>query len=65
MPLPIPAIASTCLGSLIKSDNLLMLGFNGFGGVAVGTDAEGIAAVDFEQIGSFVQDASDGFIVHA
>ena len=41
-----------------------MLRFNGFGGVAVGTDAEGIRSVNFHQVGSFVEDAGDRFIVH-
>ena len=52
------------LGFADQVGNLLRLGFDGFGGVAVGADAEGILAVDFEQVGSFVEDAGDGFVVH-
>ncbi len=44
--------------------NLLRLSFNRFGGIAVGADAEGILAVNFKQVGSFVKDAGDGFVVH-
>ncbi len=33
-------------------------------GVAIGAHAEGILAVDFEQIGGFVEKAGDGFVVH-
>jgi hypothetical protein len=38
--------------------------FDGLGGVAVGADAEGILAVDFEQVGGLVENRGDGFVVH-
>ena len=44
--------------------DLLRHGLDGLGGVAVGTNAEGILAVDFEQVGGLVEDAGDGFVVH-
>jgi hypothetical protein len=44
--------------------DLLREGFDGLGRVAVGTDAEGILPVDFEQVGGFVEDAGDGLVVH-
>ena len=53
------------LGFADQVCNLLRQGFDGFCGVAVGADAEGILAVDFEQVGGFVEDAGDGFVVHA
>jgi hypothetical protein len=43
----------------------LSLGLDGFSGVAVRADAEGILAVDFEQVGGFVENAGDGFVVHS
>jgi hypothetical protein len=38
--------------------------FDGLGGVAVGANAEGIGRIDFEQVGGFVEDRGDGFVVH-
>ena len=52
------------LGFVDDVGDLLGLGFDGFGGVAIRADAEGISAVDFEQVGGFVEDAGDGFVVH-
>ena len=37
--------------------------FDGFGGAAIGADAEGIVAVDLHQVGGFVQDGGDGLVV--
>jgi len=34
------------------------------GGIAVGADAERICCVNFEQIGGFIEDRGDGFVVH-
>src|SRR5713226_1427467 len=53
------------LGLVDQLSNLLRQLFNGLGGVAVGTDAERILAVDFEQVGGFVKNARDGLVVHA
>ena len=53
------------LGLVDQVGDLLRLGFDGLGGIAVGAHAEGILAVDFEQVGSFVENAGDGFVVHA
>jgi hypothetical protein len=36
----------------------------GFGGAAVGADAEGIGCINFEQIGGFSEQASEGDVVH-
>ncbi len=44
--------------------NLLGQRLDRLGGIAVGTNAEGILAVDFEQVGGFVENSSDGFVVH-
>ncbi len=44
--------------------DLLRKGLDRLSGVAIGTDAKGILPVDFEQIGSLVQDVGDGFVVH-
>ena len=52
------------LGFVDQVGDLLGLSFNGFGGVAVGADAEGILAVDFQQVGGFVENAGDGLVVH-
>ncbi len=52
------------LGFVDQVGNLLGLGLDGFGGVAVGANAKGILAVDFEQIGGFVEYAGDGFVIH-
>jgi hypothetical protein len=62
--LPIPGIASNFLRIADQVCDLLREGFDGLGGVAVGTDAEGILPVDFEQVGGFVEDAGDGLVVH-
>jgi hypothetical protein len=53
------------LGFADQVCDLLGKGFDGLGGIAVGADAEGILAVDFEQVGGFVENAGDGFVVHA
>ena len=52
------------LGIIDQVGDLLGLGLDGFGGVAVRADAEGILPVDFEQVGGFVENAGDGFVVH-
>ena len=44
--------------------DLLGVILDGLSGVAVGADAERILAVDFEQVGGFVEDVGDGFVVH-
>src|SRR5262250_1545967 len=44
--------------------NLLRQTFNGFGSIAIRPDAERILPIDFHQVGGFVQDAHDGFVVH-
>ena len=48
------------------NDVLDLLGkiFDGLRGVAIGADAKRILPVDLEQIGGFVEDRGDGFIVH-
>ena len=51
-------------GIVDQVGDLLGLGLDGFGGVAVRTDAEGILPVNFEQVGGFVENAGDGFVVH-
>ena len=38
--------------------------FYGFGGAAIGADAEGVGAVDFEEGGGFVEETGDGDVVH-
>ena len=52
------------LGFVDDVGDLLGLGFDSFSRVAVRADAERISAVDFEQVGGFVEDAGDGFVVH-
>ena len=52
------------LGFADQVGDLLRLRFNGFGGVAVRADAERILAVDFEQVGGFIENAGNGFVVH-
>ena len=37
---------------------------DGFGGAAVGADAEGVGGVDLEEGGGFVEEAGDRDIVH-
>src|SRR5580704_7216747 len=37
---------------------------DGLSGIAVRADAEGILAIDFEQVSSFVQQVRDGLVVH-
>ena len=53
------------LGLADDVGNLLGLSFDGFGGVAVGANAERVSAVDLEQVGGFVENAGDGLVVHA
>lgn len=43
--------------------DLLGIAFNGVGGVAVGSDTKGVVAIDFHEIGSFVEDSGDAFVV--
>ena len=64
MPLPMPGIASTCLGSAMSVFDLLRMVLDRLRGVAVGADAEGILAVDFEQVGGLVENVGDGLVVH-
>ena len=45
--------------------DLLRKGFDSFGGIAIGANAERICGVDFKQVGSFVENSGDGLIVHA
>src|SRR5579872_579660 len=45
--------------------NLLWVGLDGLGGVAVRADAKRILAVNFEQVGGFVENARNGFVVHS
>ena len=44
--------------------NLLRQALNGFGGVSVRSDAKRILRINLEQVGSLVQNAGNGFIVH-
>ena len=44
--------------------DLLRMVLNGLGGVAVGADAKRILRVDFQHVGSFVQNAGDGLVIH-
>ena len=37
---------------------------DGFGGAAVGADAEGVGCIDFEQGGGLVEQACEGDVVH-
>ncbi len=67
MPLPMPGMASRALGSDVGGGEGGELGgllLDGLGGAAVGADAEGVLAVDFEQGGGFVEEAGDGDVVH-
>ena len=64
MLLPMPGMASTCLGSAMSVFDLLRVILDGLRGVAVGADAERILPVDFEQVGGFVENVGDGLVVH-
>ena len=44
--------------------NLLWLGFNGFGSIAIRADAEGILTINLKQVGGFVENAGDCLVVH-
>jgi hypothetical protein len=57
-------MASTFFGSPMMSLICSVMILDGLRGVAVGADAEGILAVDFEQVGGFVENRGDGFVVH-
>ena len=65
MPLPMPGISWSFLGSSAMSGELDGGGLDGFGGAAVGADAEGIASCDFEQVGGLDEEIGDGAVVHA
>ena len=39
--------------------------FDGLRGVPIGANAERILPIDFEQVGSFVQQVGDGLVIHA
>src|SRR5207245_7905812 len=45
--------------------NLLWQGFDRLGCIAIRANAKRILAIDFEQIGSLVENSGDGFIIHA
>ena len=64
MPLPMPAMARSCLGSCDEGGELGGLLLDGLGGAAVGADAEGVGCVDLEQGCGFVEQACDGDVVH-
>jgi hypothetical protein len=40
------------------------MSLDGLRGVAVGTDAERVLAVDLEQVGGFIETVGDGLVVH-
>src|SRR5262252_1695043 len=44
--------------------NLLGIALQCFGSTTIRTDAEGIIAVDFHQVGGVVEDSGDGLVVH-
>ena len=44
--------------------HLLRQRLNGFRGVAIRAHAKRVLPVDLQQIGSFVEESGDGFIVH-
>ena len=44
--------------------DLLRQRLDRLGGIAIGTNAKGILAVDFEQVGGLVENSGDGFVVH-
>src|ERR1035441_9177361 len=44
--------------------DLLGVIFYSLCGIAVGTDAERILPINFEQVGSFVENVGDGLVVH-
>ena len=44
--------------------DLVRMIFDGLRGIAVGADAEGILAVDLQQVGSFVEDVGNGLVIH-
>ncbi len=52
------------LGFVESGRRSAAVSFDGLRGVAVRADAEGILAVDFQQVGGFVENAGDGFVVH-
>ena len=52
------------LGFANNVANLLGMILNRLRRVAVRTDAKRILPIDFQQVGSFVQNRGDGFIVH-
>ena len=64
MPLPMPGMARTCLGSPMSVFDLLRVIFDGLRGIAVGADAEGVLPIDLEQVGSFIENVGDGLVVH-
>ena len=51
------------LGLAEQGRDLLGRGLKGFGGAAIGADAKGVVAVDLHEIGGFVEDVRDGFVV--
>ncbi len=56
--------SSSFFGSLIMSAICCGRASIASAAIAVGTNAEGILAIDFEQVGGFIEDAGDGFVVH-
>ena len=48
-------------GERRRVDGLLL---DGFGGAAIGADAEGVGGVDFEQRSGFVEETREGDVVH-
>ena len=53
------------LGFVDQCRDLLGQAFEGLGGAAIGADAERVVAIDLHEIGGFVEDVGDGFVVHA
>ena len=51
------------LGLAEQGRNLVGRGLNRLGGAAIGADTESVVAVDLHQIGGFVEDVRDGFVI--
>jgi len=48
---------------LVDLRQLLIVRFNGLGGAAIGSDAEGIFPSHLHKVGGLMEDAGDGFVV--
>ena len=65
IPLPMPGISSSFFGSSSRAETCSGMSLQRFSGAAVGADAKRVVAIDLHQVGGFVENVRDGFVIQA